>query len=120
MTNLNLQQRLTQNQRQLIPILDVAVGEGVSILKLRDIKRQSLPICWHALLVLDLGLHLLDGVSCLHVKRDGLITKHFQKDLRAHQTKAKQSTEFVGLKMFERFMYIREINSIHNTNEIKS
>ena len=53
-------------------LLDVVVREGTTIFELLSSKDQSLLIWRDALLILDLGLHVFDGVSWLHVQGDGL------------------------------------------------
>jgi len=53
-------------------LLDVVVGKGTSILELLTGEDQSLLIGWDALLVLDLGLDIVDGVGRLHLKGDRL------------------------------------------------
>merc|ERR1719232_21779 len=62
-------------------LLDVVVGEGSSILELLTSEDESLLIGWDALLVLDLGLHILDGVRWLDVEGDGLSSKGLHEDL---------------------------------------
>ena len=44
---------------------------------------RSLPLLvrWDALLVLDLGLHVLNGVAGLHLEGDGLASQCLDKDL---------------------------------------
>ena len=44
---------------------------------------QSLLVRWDSLLVLDLGLHVLDGVGWLDVQGDGLASKSLDKDLHS-------------------------------------
>jgi len=43
-------------------LLDVIVGEGSSIFQLLSSKDESLLVGGDSLLVLDLGLHVLNGV----------------------------------------------------------
>jgi len=62
-------------------LLDVVVGEGSSILELLSGEDESLLIWWDSLLVLDLGLNVLDGVSWLDIKSDGLSSEGLDEDL---------------------------------------
>merc|ERR1712243_363636 len=62
-------------------LLDVVVGERPSILQLFTSKNQSLLVWRDALLVLDLGLHVLDSVRRLDLKCDGLAGQGLHKDL---------------------------------------
>ena len=52
-----------------------------SILQLLAREDQPLLVGGNALLVLDLGLHVLDGVRRLHLEGDGLTRQGFDKDL---------------------------------------
>merc|ERR1711910_127926 len=62
----------TENEMEGGLLLDVVVGEGPSVLKLLASKDQPLLVRGDALLVLDLGLHILDGVRGLDLEGDGL------------------------------------------------
>jgi len=62
-------------------LLDVVVRKGASILELLSGEDESLLIGWDALLILDLGLHVLDGVAWLNLKSDGLSGKGLHEDL---------------------------------------
>jgi len=53
-------------------LLDVVVGEGAAVLELLAGKDQALLVWGNALLILDLGLHIVDGVRRLHLQGDGL------------------------------------------------
>jgi len=61
-----------QDQVQGRLLLDVVVGESTAILKLLASKDQALLVGRDALLVLDLGLDIVDGVAGLHLKGDSL------------------------------------------------
>merc|ERR1712184_198806 len=52
----------TENEMEGGLLLDVVVGEGPSVFELLASKDQPLLVRGDALLVLDLGLHILDGV----------------------------------------------------------
>lgn len=62
----------TQHQVQGGLFLDVVVGQGAAILQLFAREYQPLLVRWDAFLVLDLGLDILDGVTGLDLKSDGL------------------------------------------------
>ena len=62
-------------------LLDVVVGEGSSVFKLLSSEDKSLLIWWNTFLVLDLGLDVLDGVSWLNIKGDGLTSEGLHEDL---------------------------------------
>merc|ERR1711962_1261712 len=62
-------------------LLDVVVGEGPSVLKLLASEDQPLLVWGDALLVLDLGLDVLDGVRGLDLKGDGLASEGLDEDL---------------------------------------
>jgi hypothetical protein len=56
-------------------LLDVVVGKGAAILELLSGEDQALLVWGNALLVLDLGLDVVDGVGGLDLKGDGLARK---------------------------------------------
>ena len=62
----------TQHQVQGGLLLDVVVSQSAAILELLAGKDQALLVRGDALLVLDLALHVLDGVRRLHLQSDGL------------------------------------------------
>merc|ERR1711934_843131 len=62
-------------------LLDVVVGEGSSILELLSSEDESLLIWRDTFLVLDLSLDVLDGVSWLNIKSDGLTSEGLDEDL---------------------------------------
>jgi len=62
-------------------LLDVVVREGSAVLELLSSEDKSLLIWWDSLLVLNLGLNILDGVSWLNVKGDGLTSQGLDEDL---------------------------------------
>merc|ERR1719319_1494562 len=81
----------TQHQMQRGLLLNVIVGEGASILELLSREDQSLLLRRDALLILDLGLHVLNGVIRLHVERNRFARQSFDEDL--HRTAAKTQDE---------------------------
>ncbi|KFP37999.1 hypothetical protein N324_07152, partial [Chlamydotis macqueenii] len=62
-------------------LLDVVVRQGAPIFQLLASKDQPLLIRGNAFLVLDLGLHILNGVTGLNLKSDGLACQGLHKDL---------------------------------------
>ena len=68
-----------QVQRRLL--LDVVVGEGAPVLQLLAGEDEPLLVRRDALLVLDLGLHVVDGVRGLHLQRDRLPRQGLHEDL---------------------------------------
>ena len=53
-------------------LLDVVIGEGAAVLELLAGEDQALLVRGNALLVLDLALHIVDGVRGLDLEGDGL------------------------------------------------
>jgi hypothetical protein len=53
-------------------LLDIVIGKGAAILKLLACKDEALLVGGNALLVLDLGLNIVDGIARLNLKGDGL------------------------------------------------
>ena len=62
----------TEDQVQGRLLLDVVIREGTAILQLFAGENETLLVRRDALLVLDLGLHIVDGVRGLNLKGDGL------------------------------------------------
>ena len=62
-------------------LLDVVVAEGSAVLKLLSSEDESLLIRRDTFLVLDLGLHVLDGVAWLDLKSDGLSGQSLDENL---------------------------------------
>nr|POE59612.1 hypothetical protein CFP56_19131 [Quercus suber] len=61
--------------------LNIVVGESTAVFQLLSGEDQSLLIGRDAFLVLDLGLHVVDGVGALHLQGDGLAGQSFHEDL---------------------------------------
>merc|ERR1711985_102858 len=74
-----LEEREYQVKRALL--LDVVVRKGAAVLKLLASENETLLIRGDSLLVLDLRLHIVDGVRRLHLKGDCLTGERFHKDL---------------------------------------
>merc|ERR1712223_1653092 len=64
-------------------LLDVVVREGAAILELLTGKDQPLLIWGNALLVLNFGLHVLNGVRRLNLEGDGLASQSLDENLHA-------------------------------------
>ncbi len=64
-------------------LLDVVVRECASIFELLSGKNETLLIRGNALLVLDLGLDVVNGVGRLDVEGDGLSGQSLDEDLHA-------------------------------------
>merc|ERR1712020_682383 len=62
-------------------LLDVVIREGAAILKLLAGKDQPLLIWGNALLVLNFGLDVLDGVRRLDLEGDGLASQSLDENL---------------------------------------
>merc|ERR1712217_639318 len=62
-------------------LLDVVVRKSSSIFQLLSSKDQPLLVWGNALLVLDLGLDILNGVRRLHLQGDGLPGQCLDEDL---------------------------------------
>ena len=62
-------------------LLDVVVRQGASVFELLASEDKALLIGRDAFLVLDLGLHVLDGVGLLDVEGDGLAGEGFDEAL---------------------------------------
>ena len=73
-------------------LLDVVISQGPAILELLAGKDEPLLVRGNALLILNLGLDIVDGVRTLHLEGDGLASQGLDKDLHA-TTKAKYEVE---------------------------
>ena len=62
-------------------LLDVVVAKGAAVLKLLSSEDEALLIGRDALLVLDLGLNVVDGVGRLDIEGDGLAGESLDKNL---------------------------------------
>ena len=64
-------------------LLDVVVAESAAILELLSSEDQPLLVWGDSLLVLNLGLHVLDGVRGLDLQGDSLPGEGLDKDLHS-------------------------------------
>ena len=76
-------------------LLDVVIRQSTTIFELLTSEDEALLVWWDAFLVLDLGLDVLDGVSCLDIKGDGLASEGLDEDL--HTTKKSKHQVESGL-----------------------
>ena len=73
-------------------LLDVVVLKSAAILKLLTSEDQALLVWGNTFFVLDLGLHVLDGVGLFDVKSDGLTSQGLHEDLHS-TTEAENQVE---------------------------
>ena len=73
----------TKNQVQGRLFLDVVVAERATIFQLLPSKDQTLLVWWNALLVLNLGLHILNRVTWLDLESDCLAGERLDEDLHS-------------------------------------
>merc|ERR1711962_1804706 len=74
-------------------LLDVVVRQSPSILQLFSSKDQSLLVWGDSFFVLDLGLHVFDGVRRLHLESDGFTGQCLHEDLHtSSETKNKMES----------------------------
>ena len=88
-------------------LLDVVVRQSAAILQLLTGEDQTLLIGGNALLVLDLGLDVVDGVRRLDIKSDGLTGQSLDKDLH---TATKTEDEVKGRLLLD--VVVRESAAI--------
>ena len=62
----------TEHQVKSRFFLDVVIRERTAVFKLLSRKDQALLIRRNALLVLNLGLYIIDGIARLNLQSDGL------------------------------------------------
>ncbi len=72
-----------KNQVQGALLLDVVVAQGPTILKLLASEDKALLVGRNAFLILDLRLHVVDGIRRLHLKGDGLACEGLHENLHA-------------------------------------
>ena len=70
-----------KKDQKIFPCLNVVVTQRATVFQLFSGENQSLLIRRDTLLVLDLRLHIVDGVRRLHVESDGLPREGLHKDL---------------------------------------
>ena len=71
----------TEDEVQSRLLLDVVIRQSAAVLELLAGEDEALLVGGDALLVLDLGLDVVDGVGWLDVERDGLAGQSFDENL---------------------------------------
>ena len=94
-------------------LLDVVVREGAAVLKLLAREDQALLVRGDALLVLNLSLHVVDGVRRLHLKGDGLTRDCDYEEMRwkARQCRASVERRGEGAEATLRKIHARSVES---------
>ena len=64
-------------------LLDVVVGDRAIVLKLLASEDDAQVLDWDALLLVDLGLQVVDGVRGSDIEGDGLVVESLHEDLHA-------------------------------------
>jgi len=82
----------TEDQMERGFLLDVVIGKGPAVFQLLTRKDQPLLIRGNSFFILNLGLHILDGIAGLDFQSDGFSGESLDKDLHAtsqseHQVK---------------------------------
>ena len=75
-------------------LLNVVVGQGAAVLELLASKDKALLIRGDALLVLDLRLHVVDGIRALDLESNGLAGERLHEDL--HSTAEAEDYNRIG------------------------
>jgi len=86
----------TEHEVQRRLLLDVVVRERAAILKLLAREDQALLVGRDALLVLDLGLHVVNRIGRLDLQRDGLASKRLNEDLHGAEERELRSLAVEG------------------------
>jgi len=71
----------SQDEMESGLFLDIVVGESSAVFELFAGEDQTLLIGWDALLILDFGLDIVDGVGGFDLEGDGLTREGFDEDL---------------------------------------
>ncbi len=72
-------------------LLDIIIRQGTSIFQLLASENESLLVRGDTLLVLNLSLHILDGVTGLNLMGDGFARQGLDKNLHGENTNPKSS-----------------------------
>ena len=90
----------TEHQMEGRLLLDVVVAQSAAVLELFASEDESLLVWRDAFLVLDFGLDVLDGVTCLHLEGDGLASERLHEDLHGFgflgEGEFRRAREFCG------------------------
>ncbi len=65
----------TQDKVQRRLLLDIIIRQCASIFELFSSEDQTLLVRWDSFLILNFGLHIIDCIRWLDIKRDGLTCK---------------------------------------------
>ena len=85
----------TQHKMKGGLFLDVVVAQGTTIFQLFSSKDQSLLVWWDTFFVLNLGLHILNGVTWFNFQGDGFSCQCLDEDLHTTtQTQHKMKGRF--------------------------
>ena len=71
----------TQHKVKRRLLLNIIVRQRAAVLKLLAREDETLLIRGNALLVLDLGLHVVNGVRCLNIESNGLTRQGLDENL---------------------------------------
>ena len=72
-----------QHQMQSALLLNIVVAESAPILQLLPRKDEALLVRWNALLVLNLGLHVLNSIAGLHIQSNSLASESLDEYLHS-------------------------------------
>jgi len=82
----------TENKVKSALLLDVVISKSMTVLKLLAGEDETLLIRRNTFLILDLGLHVINAVTRLNLKSDGLAGQGFHEDLHT-TTKTKDEVK---------------------------
>merc|ERR1711910_191202 len=71
----------SENKMESALLLDIVIRKSSSVLELLSSEDQPLLVWGNAFLILNLGLHVLNGIRGLDLKSDGFPSKGLDKDL---------------------------------------
>ena len=74
-------------------LLDVVIAESATILKLLACEDQALLIGGNTFLILDLGLHVLNGIGGLNIQSDSLASEGLDEDLHGTAPKSEDQVD---------------------------
>ena len=92
----------TKHQVKSRFLLNVVIRKSATVLQLLSSKDQTLLIWGNSLLILNLGLHILNGIRRLNIESDGLSSKSLYEDLHSTTTELKRSSGFPTLYSVEK------------------
>ena len=72
----------TQDEVESRLLLDVVVRESATVLELLSRKNKTLLIRWNALLILNLGLDVVDGIGWFYIQSNGFTSEGLYEDCR--------------------------------------